>query len=429
MAESITKRTFQTLIALLWVGLTGLLAQANYQEEDVPDYILPDILSPKGGKSVSSKADWLSHRRPEILQLFETHVYGYFPSDQLEISSALTSRDDNALCGEAIRKNVTMTFSNAQGEQQEIDLVIWLPARAAGPVPLFLGLNFYGNHTVHPDPKIPITENYVRNNVTFNIFDHRADDLSRGVRAYRWPLHRILARGYGLATLYSGDLDPDYDDGFENGLHALVQPSAAGEKGQWSTLAAWAFGLRKAMDYLIDDPQVDAGRVAVIGHSRMGKAALWAGAMDTRFSLVISNDSGCGGAALSRRAYGETVKAINDAFPHWFCQRFKDYNEKEESLPVDQHMLLSLVAPRALYVASADDDQWADPKGEYLSLFYAAPVYGLFGLETLADPNPPPVNKVRTIGHTAYHIRSGEHDITPFDWERYMDFADKIWNR
>ncbi len=418
-----------TLLAILsGISLAGLSAQANYQEEDVPDYVLPDILTRKDGKEVTSAEEWEAKRKPEILAQFEEHVYGSFPADQLRVRAEVVAQDDNALCGLATQKNVALTFSNDKGESRTLDLVIWLPAEAGQPAPVFLGLNFYGNHTVQPDPEIPITENYVRNNVTFNIFDHRADELSRGVRAYRWPLHRILARGYGLATLYSGDLDPDYDDGFENGLHALVQASAEGGKDEWSTLSAWAYGLSRAMDYLVTDPQIDAQRVAVIGHSRMGKAALWAGAKDDRFSLVISNDSGCGGAALSRRAYGETVKAINDRFPHWFCKRFQNYDEKEGELPVDQHMLLGLIAPRALYVASAEYDQWADPKGEYLSLYHAAPVYQLFGLETFSDPAPPAVNQARVAGRTAYHVRSGEHDITPFDWERYMDFADKIWN-
>jgi hypothetical protein len=420
----------RTLLAILYgFSLTGLSAQANYQEEDVPDYVLPDILIRNNGKEVTRVEEWEGERKPEILAQFEEHVYGRFPAEQLRMRAAVADQNDHALCGLATRKNVTLTFSNDKGESRTVDLIIWLPTGVEQPVPVFLGLNFYGNHTVQPDPEIPITENYVRNNVTFNIFDHRADDLSRGVRAYRWPLHRILARGFGLATLYSGDLDPDYDDGFENGLHALVQASPPGVKDEWSTLSAWSYGLSKAMDYLVTDPRIDAGKVAVIGHSRMGKAALWAGAKDERFSLVISNDSGCGGAALSRRAYGETVKAINDRFPHWFGKRFRDYSEKEGDLPVDQHMLLGLMAPRALYVASAEDDQWADPKGEYLSLFHAAPVYQLFGLETFGDAAPPAVNKARVAGQTAYHVRTGEHDITPFDWERYMDFADKIWEK
>jgi len=283
------------------------------------------------------------------------------------------------------------------------ELLIYSPATSSAPLPVFLGLNFLGNVSVSRDPAL-------------------LGAGERGASERRWPIEFITGAGYAVATLCYEDFFPDKDEAsYTTSVQRLFPPEERGPGAdRWGAIATWAWGLSRALDYLETDPQFDAKRVAVIGHSRLGKAALWAGARDPRFALVLSNDSGCGGAALSKRIAGETVADINDRFPHWFCHNFRRYNRREADLPIDQHELLALMAPRPLGVHSASEDAWADPEGERRALELAQPVYALFDVPALDAP----ASDLRPR-RLHYFLRTGVHDLLLPDWEEYVRFADE----
>ncbi len=397
----------------------------NQEESKVKPYTLPDLLTGGNGKKALTVQDWEKWRRPEILRMLESEMYGRTPKKRIEIRRQVIEEDTKALGGKATRKQLAL-FLGEKLNGPRLDVLIYLPNQAARPVPAFLGLNFNGNQAVHSDPAILISRSWQRENRDNGIIDHRATESSRGVDASRWMVEKVLARGYAVVTACYNDMDPDFDDGFQNGIQPLFyrpgQKTPAAD--EWGAIGAWAWGLSRILDVLEKEKAIDARRVAVHGHSRLGKAALWAGAQDRRFALVISNDSGCGGAALSKRNFGETVGRINTSFPHWFCTSFRKYNDREEALPFDQHMLLALIAPRPLYVASAEEDLWADPLGEFLGAKNAEPAYALFSKAGLGTDRMPPVHQ--PVGDfIGYHIRAGKHNITEYDWEQYLKFADR----
>lgn len=413
-----------TFAALAAFALPSAQAQPkgfNYDEAKVPAYTLPDPLVMENGDKVESAEVWRAKRRPELLALFKEHVYGAMPPRK-EIEHVETHDfDKDALGGKGLRKEVTLYF-NEDRSGPSINVLILLPKQASDsqPAPAFLGYNFNGNHTVHADKMIRMSNVWPRKSGSRPSVP---DESTRGGSASRWQVEKILKRGYALVTVYYGDVDPDFHDGFKDGIHTLY-PEYQQRDDNWTSIGGWAWGLSRVLDYLEQEELIDARRVAVIGHSRLGKTSLWAGASDERFAMVISNDSGCGGAALARRRFGETVARINTSFPHWFCKTHKKYNNNEDAMPVDHHQLIALIAPRPVYAASAQEDRWADPRGEFLSCLGADPVYKLLGTEGLPVEEWPAVN-TPAQGRIGYHVRTGGHDVTEYDWQQYLDFADK----
>ncbi|WP_182864570.1 glucuronyl esterase domain-containing protein [Rhodopirellula sp. JC639] len=404
--------------------------EPNYDESKIPDYTLPDPLVSQDGSPITSAEQWHTSRRPELLGLFEKHVYGVAPKP-CPIRHQIVSRK-TVLDGLATRSEIDVFFGSGD-DAPSMRMMTYVPNERSGPAPAFLGLNFQGNHGVDADPEIELNPGWFRVGRNGTTDGNKANEKSRGSTAKRWPVKMILDRGYGLATIYYGDIDPDFDDGFNNGIHGALgdQLTDVAPESRWGSIAAWAYGLSRALDCLESETElgIDASKVAVIGHSRLGKTSLWAGASDPRFAMVVSNNSGCGGAALSRRAIGETVGRINTVFPHWFCDQFNEYNENEAACPVDQHQLIALIAPRPVYVASASEDQWADPKGEFLAAAAADPVYRLLGTRGMGGDAPPTkmpaADQAINRGAIGYHLRTGKHDVTDYDWQQYLDMADR----
>ncbi|ODT98684.1 MAG: acetylxylan esterase [Planctomycetes bacterium SCN 63-9] len=421
-------------LALFGLWTTNLHAQtprANTDESKVGTYTLPDPLVDMQGKKVATPQEWMSHRRPEVLRLFETYVYGKTPTPPKPIIPRyeVLSEKPDALDGIALRRMIRIHFSE-KTDGPSADVLLYIPKQATAErrVPAFLGLNLRGNHGVTREADIPISTKWFRNNPAEGAVNNRATEKGRGLEATRWPLQLIVKSGYAVATAYYGDIDPDYDDGFRNGIHPLFVKEGWTHRApdEWGAIGAWAWGMSRILDYLETVPQIDATRTAVMGHSRLGKTALWAGAQDPRFAVVISNNSGCGGAALSRRNFGETVEIINKAFPHWFCENFRDFNRREAQLPVDQHELIALIAPRPVLICSAEQDTWADPRGEFLAALGADPVYRLLGTDGLAITEMPrPSEDSLTSSAIGYRYRPGRHDVMTSDWEAYIKFADR----
>jgi len=373
-------------------------AGVNFDESRVPKYQLPDPLVSKDGQQIKTTHDWTTKRRPELLQLFRENIYGIRPTTAYKVEYKEVGRRENAFGIGATARQIRATI-HARGKSHSFDFVIVIP-RSEAPVPVIVHIN---NRYLIP--------------------------LNKAVDEFDpfWPVEKMIRRGYATAGFYTSHVDPDKRDGYQAGVRAMLDTPSSDLETRWRCLSAWAWTASRVLDFAIKQPGINPGRTAVAGNSRAGKTALWAGAEDERFRIVYSNDSGCGGAALSRREFGETIARINRIFPHWFCKRFTSYNGREKKLPVDQHELIALIAPRAIYVASADEDLWADPRGEYGSLIAAGPVFDLFGLKHIIKPAMPPLNTPRHIGSTGYHIRSGVHNLTEQDWGYFLNFADDVF--
>ena len=395
------------------------MSEANYDEAKVPAYTLPGVLQGESGSAIFNSTQWRI-RRAELLSLFEQNIYGRMPDNPGTMTCEKRETSADALGGLAKREQWTLKFKSPHG-QAEIDVLLYRPNNVENPAPVFLGLNFQGNHTVATDPQIFLCRSWLA-----NVEGHCATEESRGKQASRWPIQVILERGYAVVTACYNDIAPDHNDQWHDGVYRLWQHDK--NDSPTGAIGLWAWGLSRILDWITQQEKLDAGRVAVHGHSRLGKTALWAGANDERFAIVISNDSGCNGAALARRKFGETFEVMARVLSHWFCPRFKDYANREEFLPIDQHQLLALMAPRPAYVASAAEDLWADPRGEWLSLFHAQPAFEVYGLKMLAEQEMPALESPR-IAHCGYHIRRGKHDINDYDWAQFLDFADHHWRQ
>jgi hypothetical protein len=365
----------------------------NYTEARVPPYTLPQILNSSANVEIKTKEQWERIRRPEILKLFEDNVYGQMPKNYDSLTFTTTNENDTAMNGKAKLKEVTITiFRNAQSVA--IQLTLFVP-KSITPAPAFLLINNRGQEIT---------------------------DSARHTKSEFWPAEMVIDSGYAIAAFHVSDLAPDNKDSFTNGVLRLYPEQLNADNGM-RAIGAWAWGASRIMDYFEKDKEINAKQVAIVGHSRGGKASLWASAEDDRFAMCVTNNSGNTGAALSRRRFGETIAAINTAFPHWFTTNYKNYNNNEDALPVDQHMLLALTAPRALYVTSATKDLWADPTGTFLSLKEAGKVYALYGKHTKLPDAPPGANKPVIRPPLAYHIREGVHDMTMYDWMNFIALA------
>ncbi|MBR1464458.1 MAG: acetylxylan esterase [Prevotella sp.] len=375
---------------------------ANYDESKIPQYTLPDVLVCKDGQRVLTKRDWEKKRRHEVLGILTKYMYGKMPVVKKRLPATVVSEEEVTVGSTpALRKLIDMSLSN-KSNATHVEVQLYLPRNSAEKkAPVFVGMCFRKNEAV------------------------------TGEQKESWQLERILQHGYGLATFCYTDVAPDKIQDVTTGVLAdYLHPGHPYPfPDEWGSIAAWAWTASRVLDYLETDKQTDATRAAVIGHSRLGKAALWAGATDQRFALTIPVNSGCCGAALSNRKIGETVECVNDHFPYWFNGNFLQFANREPYMPFDQHFAVALCAPRAVYIASASEDNWADQRGEFLGGWNANPVYALYGLKGVAADQLPPVDQPVTGGQIGYHIRTGRHAVLPFDWEQFLLFAQKVFGK
>ena len=379
-------------------------SDVNYDESKVPHYDLPRLLETAEGKVISTPEEWQNLRRPQILSLFSNLVYGRIPVPEIPVKKefSVQSVDKAFMQGKATRKEIQIRFSNQNGNA-EMTVLVFVPNKISKPVPAFMMLSFENNRSARLD-----------------VDEKALEKLKNG-----WPLGEILDRGYAFVTVYHEDLVGHNEAEFEHGIHPLYfkEGQSFPKAHEWGVISVCGWGGMRALDYLETDESINHNKVVLLGHSKLGKAALWAAAQDERFALAISANSGCAGAALWRRRYGETLAKMT-RFPHWLCTNSRKFINREDDLPVDQHMLLALIAPRPVLVASATEDTWADPRGEYLSAYHASKVYRLLGKKGLTSEKTPEVNKAIVKSDVGYHIRTGGHSIEMYDWQRFLEFAD-----
>lgn len=383
---------------------------------------LPDPLVMLDGTKVATKEQWEAKRKPELRELFQHYMYGRRPAKPEAVTGKVLFEDRQAFGGKGTLKEVEITFGPPAWPK--LYLIVATP-NGDRPAGCFVGPNFGGNHLLTADERVRIPTAWVPDRYP-GVKDHKATAEGRGKQADSWPLAEVVGRGYAVATFYSGDLQPDRP-GVHEGMRATLPPhEGEADPAETATIMWWAWGLSRAVDYLVTDKAIDAKRLAAVGHSRLGKTALLAGAFDDRIAVIIPSQAGCGGSGPSRHAdpKAEPVGRINTAFPHWFCGHFKAFNADPSRLPFDQNCLVALCAPRPVLFPNAAEDLWANPAGQFEVLKAATPVYKLLGVEGLAADKAPPVGEL-VNSRLGYWVRPGGHAMTPADWKTYLDFADK----
>ena len=416
--------------------IRDIVADYCYDEAKIAPYTLPDPLVCADGTPVRDARTWLARRRGELLDLLARYAYGWPLPPPAAVRCETLSEQGDALGGIAIRREVRLSFTGPTGRTLDATMLLYIPrsATAAAPVPVFLGLNFKGNHACTDEPDVRIaTLDLSRQEPRYaegSMKRRSAWPAARGEHARRWPFAEIVRRGYAVGTACYHDFYPDFMGAAGNSALALFLDDAAlaAPQTRHTPIGAWAWGLSRMLDHCRTEPRIDVTRAAVIGHSRLGKTALWAGATDTRFRLVIANDSGCGGGALHRRKIGENIEALvshrttlNAA--DWFTDSFASFIGREQDLPFDQHELLALTAPRALCLGVATKDRSADPKGEFEAMLAARPVWRLFGIEATPLTEMPSPGR-GSVAPVSFHVREGRHDIVLEDWLEYLAAAD-----
>lgn len=383
-----------------------------------PSAGLPDPLVLFNGTKVLTRKQWVNERRPELKRLFQHYMYGWFPPPPGKVKATVDTENRQFLDGKATLREVTIRFGRVSNPA--IHLLLVVPNHRTKPAPVFLGITFCGNHAVVNDPGVRIPDGWMYPGP--GVVNNRATPAGRGSQVDTWNIEQSIDRGYAVATVYNGDIEPDVPDS-PDGIRAKYGAHGASDRHAWGAIAAWAWGMQRAVDYLITVPDIDRKRIGVVGHSRNGKAALLAAAFDERIALAIPLQAGCGGTAPSRGRTGESVKQINDSFPHWFDGEFKQFNGRPELLPFDQNCLVALMAPRPVLFSNATEDSWANPAGQFDVLRAADPVYRFMGVERLESLEMPPPGKLIN-SRLGYFIRPGKHSMTRQDWQAFLDFAD-----